>query len=75
VSRHRGRAYWTALILGAAFALALQLWRPGAWRIGSTPRFLATVVLAIGAGLWLWIRRDFGPPSNQPPRQREGPAD
>jgi hypothetical protein len=75
VSRGRGRRWWTALILGGTVALALELWRPHVWRIGSTPRFVATVVLAGVMGLWLWVRRDFGPPSSRLPYRREDPSD
>jgi predicted membrane channel-forming protein YqfA (hemolysin III family) len=47
MSRPRRRALFGALILGALFAIALEVVWPGAWRWGSTPRFVLTLVLAV----------------------------
>jgi hypothetical protein len=44
-------------MLGALLAAALEGAWPGAWRWGSTPRFAATVALAVVALAALAMRR------------------
>jgi hypothetical protein len=57
MSRKHSRAVLGALILGALLAVALEVAWPGAWRWGSTPRFVVTVVLAVVASAVLAMRR------------------
>ncbi len=52
----QNRAPWAALLVGVAIALVLGVWRPGAWRWGSTPRFVATAVLVGVVTLALRLR-------------------
>ena len=53
----RYRKPWSALLLGALMAVALELWWPGVWRWGSTPRFLVTVLIAAVTMVVLAARR------------------
>jgi hypothetical protein len=57
MSQKYGRAVLGALILGALLAVALEVARPGAWRWGSTPRFVVTVAFAVVASVILAMRR------------------
>ncbi|MGN6391223.1 MAG: hypothetical protein ACTHM9_03105 [Gemmatimonadales bacterium] len=46
------------LAVGLMLALVLGLWRPGDWRRGSTPRFIATAALVVVVSAALrWRRR------------------
>lgn len=56
----RQRKPWSALLLGALLAVALELWWPGAWRWGSTPRFLVTVLIAAVTLVLIAARRRRG---------------
>ena len=57
MSHKHGRAVLAALMLGALLAVALEVAWPGAWRWGSTPRFAATVALAVVTSAGLAMRR------------------
>jgi hypothetical protein len=57
MSQKYGRAVLGALILGALLAVALEVACPGAWRWGSTPRFVVTVAFAVVASVVLAMRR------------------
>jgi hypothetical protein len=56
IQKH-GRAVAGALVLGVVVAMALEVGWPGAWRLGSTPRFVVTAALAVAAAVVLAMRR------------------
>jgi hypothetical protein len=57
MSQKPDRAVGAALILGALLAVVLEVAWPGAWRWGSTPRFVVTLALAVVAAAVLASRR------------------